>query len=247
MKATAHFGPKLSKSKGNAETEAKKEKRAKFVKDCTARRSDGVFSIGNRVLEFLRDNQQGKLDKNADYQILLNSSGQSIESNTNSLLDSLRRLPTLDTKMLANEQLRLSLNHPRKGLKTNAASLYDIVTKNDVIDLTNNEDIVKLSLSIPARDNFRDVLKDYNKARGNVDEEEQEKEEAADAPTKRVRKQTERSAQQLFPFQNQILEIRSVILAKLKRWKLNLIQIKINAQEGKQDQKWMPEQQQQQL
>jgi hypothetical protein len=189
QKATDNFGPKLPKSKGNAETEAKKEKRAKFVKDYTARRSDGVFSIGNRVLEFLRDNQQGKLDKNADYQILLNSSGQSIESYTNSLLDSVRCLPTLDTKMLANEQLRLSLNHPRKGLKTNAASLYDIVTKNDVIDLTNNEDIDKLSLSNPARESFRHVLKDYNKARGNVDEEEQEE---ADAPTKRVRKQTER-------------------------------------------------------
>ena len=56
-KATVLFGTKSSKSKGNAESEAKKEKRAKFVKDYTARRADGVFSMGNRVLELLRDYQ----------------------------------------------------------------------------------------------------------------------------------------------------------------------------------------------
>ena len=56
-KATVLFGTKSSKSKGNAESEAKKGKRAKFVKDYTARRADGVFSMGNRVLEFLRDYQ----------------------------------------------------------------------------------------------------------------------------------------------------------------------------------------------
>jgi len=169
-KATAQYGEKLPKSKGNAETEAKKEKRAKFVKDYTARRADGVFNMGNRVLEFLRDYQQGKLDKNVDYQMLSNSSGQSIDPNTLALVNS---LPQLDTTMLANEQLRLSLNHPRKGLKSKAAELYDIVTRNDdvVIDLTTNEDIVNLSLSDPAKESFRHVLRDYNKARGNVDEE----------------------------------------------------------------------------
>jgi hypothetical protein len=119
-KATAIHGEKLPKSKGNAETEAKKEKRAKFVKDYTARRADGVFNMGNKVLEFLRDYQQGKLDKNVDYQMLSNSSGQSIDPNTTSLLALVNSLPQLDTTMLANEQLRLSLNHPRKGLKTKA-------------------------------------------------------------------------------------------------------------------------------
>ena len=189
-KATENFGVKLPKRKGDAETEAIKEKRALFVKNYTARRADGVFNMGNRVLEFLRDYQQGKLDKNVDYQILSNSSGQSIDPNTTLLLDSVKSLPALDTTMLANEQLRLSLNHPRKGLKSKAAELYDIVTRNDVvIDLTTtNEDIDKLSLSDPAKESFRHVLWDYNKARGNVDEEEQEKEEAQGAPMKRVRK-----------------------------------------------------------
>jgi hypothetical protein len=73
-KATETYGAKLPKNRtdkfgvinkfGNAETEAKKEKRAKFVKDYTARRADGVFNMGNRVLEFLRDYQQSNLDKN---------------------------------------------------------------------------------------------------------------------------------------------------------------------------------------
>jgi len=193
-KATAIYGEKLPRTKGNAETEAKKEKRAKFVKDYTARRADGVFNMGNRVLEFLRDYQQGKLDKNVDYQMFSNSSGQSIDPNTSSPLDLVNSLPQLDTTMLANEQLRLSLNHPRKGLKSKAAELYDIVTRNDdvVIDLTTNEDIGKLSLSVPAKESFRHVLRDYNKARGNVDEEEQENEEVQGASTKRTRKQTER-------------------------------------------------------
>ncbi len=149
-KATEIYGAKMPKSRtdkfgvinkfGNAETEAQKEKRAKFVKEYTARRADGVFNMGIRVLEFLRDYQQGKLDKNVDYQMLSNSSGQSIDPNTLALVNS---LPQLDTTMLANEQLRLSLNHPRKGLKSKAAELYDIVTRNDdvVIDLTTNEDI----------------------------------------------------------------------------------------------------------
>jgi hypothetical protein len=136
-KATAIYGEKLPRTKGNAETEAKKEKRAKFVIDYTARRADGVFNMGNKVLEFLRDYQQGKLNKNVDYQMLSNSSGQSIDPNTLALVNS---LPQLDTTMLANEQLRLSLNHPRKGLKSKAAELYNIVTRNDdvVIDLTTN-------------------------------------------------------------------------------------------------------------
>ena len=59
-KATAIHGEKLPRGKGNAETEAVKEKRAFFVKNYTARRADGVFSMGNRVFEFLRDYQQGK-------------------------------------------------------------------------------------------------------------------------------------------------------------------------------------------
>ena len=109
--------------------------------------------------------------------MLSNSSGQSIDPNTTSLLVLVNSLPTLDNTMLANEQLRLSLNHPRKGLKSKAAELYDIVTRNDdvVIDLTTNADIVNLSLSDPAKESFRHVLRDYNKARGNVDAEEQEK------------------------------------------------------------------------
>ena len=86
-RATKLFGAKLSKSKGNAETEEKKEKRAKFVKDCTARRADGVFNMGNRVLDFLRAYQQGILDKNFDYQILSSSSGQSVDPNTNVTLE----------------------------------------------------------------------------------------------------------------------------------------------------------------
>ena len=151
------------------------------------------FSMGNRVPEFLRDYQQGKLDK-IDYQMLSKSSGQSIDPNTTLLLDSVNSLPALDTTMLANEQLRLSLNHPRRRLKSKAAELYDIVTRNDVvIDLTTtNEDIDKLSLSSSSRESFRHVLWDYNKARGNVDEEEQKTDEAQGAPTKRIRKQTER-------------------------------------------------------
>ena len=75
-KATAIYGEKLPRGKGNAETEAVKEKRALFVKNYTARRADGVFSMGNRVLEFLRDYQQEKLNKNVDYQMLSNSSVQ---------------------------------------------------------------------------------------------------------------------------------------------------------------------------
>ena len=194
-RATKLFGAKLSKSKGNAETEEKKEKRAKFVKDCTARRADGVFNMGNRVLDFLRAYQQGKLDKNFDYQILSSSSGQSVDPNTNVTLELVNSLPALDATMLANEQLWLSLHHPRRGLKSKAAALYDIVTRNDdvVIDLTTNEDIGKLSLSNPAKESFRNVLKDYKKARGNVDEEEQEEEEEVPgAATKRLRKQTDR-------------------------------------------------------
>ena len=105
-KATANYDEKLPRTKGNAQTEAIKEKRAKFVKDYTARRTDGVFNMGNRVLEFLRDYQQGKLDKNVDYQMLSNSSGQSIDPNTTSLLVLVNSLPTLDNTMLANEQLR---------------------------------------------------------------------------------------------------------------------------------------------
>ncbi len=42
--------------------------------------------MGNRVLEFLRDYQQRKLDKNVDYQMLSNSSGQSIVGNSFSKL-----------------------------------------------------------------------------------------------------------------------------------------------------------------
>jgi hypothetical protein len=82
-KATETYGAKLPKSRtdkfgvtdkfANPGTETIKKKRAFFVKQYTARRADGVFNIGNRVLEFLRDYQQGKLDKNVDYQILSNS------------------------------------------------------------------------------------------------------------------------------------------------------------------------------
>jgi hypothetical protein len=114
-KATETFRAKLPKSRTDKfrnppETEAIKEKRAMFVKTYTARRADGVFNMGNRVLEFLRDYQQGKLDKNVDYHMLSNSSGQSIDLNTTSLLALVNSLPTLDNTMLANEQLRLSLS-----------------------------------------------------------------------------------------------------------------------------------------
>ena len=42
-KALENFGAKLPKSKGDAETEAIKEKRALFVKNYITRRADGVF------------------------------------------------------------------------------------------------------------------------------------------------------------------------------------------------------------
>ena len=118
--------------------------------------------------------------------MLSNSSGQSIDPNTTLRLGLVSTLPALDTTMLANEQLRLSLNHPRKGLKLKADKLYDIVTRNKVTDLTNNEDIDKLSLSDPAKESFRHVLTDYNIARGSVDEVVQ------GAPTKRIRTQPDR-------------------------------------------------------
>ena len=241
-RATNLFGAKLSKSKGNAETEEKKEKRAKFVKDCTARRADGVFNMGNRVLDFLRAYQQGKLDKNFDYQMLLSSSGQSVDPNTNVLLELVNSLPALDATMLANEQLRLSLNHPRKGLKLRAAELYEFVTRNEVIDLTQNE-IDKLSLSNFSKESFRIVLKDYKKARGNVDEEEQEEEEeeVPGAATKRLRKQTVRftSTVTSTPKSNTRNKKRKNIEAEsppIEDEILPIKKIKINAQEGKLDQ-----------
>ncbi len=83
--------------------------------------------------------------------------------------------------------------------------------------MTTNEDIYKLSLSDPAKESFRHVLRDYNKARGNVnvDEEEQEKEEAQGAPTKRVKKQTERFSTDIsFSKQNTRIKKRSIFEAK---------------------------------